>query len=64
MPHEYDAFSRLRVSNPYTLFEYYPSPNTVNNDFDCDKYISNYDGTATLTYDASEKNIHMNIHSF
>ena len=36
-----DAFGRLRISNPYTLFEYYPNTGTVNNDFDADMFLTN-----------------------
>lgn len=58
-----DAFGRLRISEPYTLFEYYPSSDTVNNDFDADQWISNSSGNATLTYDSSENTISLNSNS-
>jgi hypothetical protein len=52
-----DAFGRLRVSNPYTLFEYYPSSDTVNNDYDADQWVSNGSGSGSLSYDTSEHTI-------
>ena len=35
-----DAFGRLRVSEPFTTLNYYPSPLTANNGLDVDTWIT------------------------
>ena len=52
-----DAFGRLRVSNPYTIFEYYPNSGTVNNDYDADMFLSSGTGTGALSYDGNENTL-------
>lgn len=52
-----DAFGRLRVSEPYTIFEYYPNTGTVNNDYDADMFVSNGTGTGALSYDSDENTL-------
>lgn len=52
-----DAFGRLRISNPYTIFEYYPNTGTVNNDYDADIWISNGENTGAISYSSSENTI-------
>ena len=48
-----DAFGRLRISNTYTLFEYYP-PNVnsiedINESLDSDTWVTTVNGTSTYT---------------
>ena len=45
-----DAFGRLRTSNPYTLFEYYPNAGSTNNDFDADTYLTKTENNGTIVY--------------
>ena len=51
-----------KVSNPYTLFEYYPSSDTVNNDYDADQWVSNGSNNGNLTYDSSENTLSLNVY--
>ena len=52
-----DAFGRLRISDPYTIFEYYPNTGTSNNDFDADMWVSNGENTGAITYSSSENTL-------
>lgn len=45
-----DAFGRLRVSNCFTTFNYYPSPLTSNSSLDIDKWINITNGNGTSSY--------------
>lgn len=54
-----DAFGRLRVSSPYTIFEYYPNTGTVNNDYDADIFLSKGSGSGALTYNADENTLQL-----
>ena len=46
-----DAFGRLRVSENFTTFNYYPSPLSNNTTLDIDVFVSRQNG-GTQTYDA------------
>ena len=48
-----DAFGRLRTSNPYTLFEYYPNSGSENNDYDADSYLTKIEQGGTIRYDTT-----------
>jgi len=45
-----DAFGRLRVSNCFTTFNYYPSPLTSNSSLDIDKWVNITNGNGTSSY--------------
>ena len=45
-----DAFGRLRTSEPYTLFEYYPNAGSTDNDLDADTYLTNTENGGTISY--------------
>lgn len=47
-----DAFGRLRTSNPYTLFEYYPNSGSENNDFDADAYLTKVQNGGSIAYNS------------
>ena len=47
-----DAFGRLRTSDVFTLFEYYPSPYTAIN-LDNDMWIASTAGTASASYNSN-----------
>lgn len=57
-----DAFGRLRVSEPFTTFNYYTSPLSQNNGLDQDVWVSTTGGGATNSYN-SENYIDMNLPS-
>lgn len=44
-----DAFGRLRVSESFSTFSYYPSPITANTDLDIDVWVRRQSG-GTQTY--------------
>lgn len=48
-----DAFGRLRVSDTYTLFEYYPpnvnSIDDINESLDSDTWVTTVNGTSIYT---------------
>jgi hypothetical protein len=46
-----DAFGRLRVSNPLTTFDYYPSPLSANTNLDGDAWVTTYNSTNEPSYD-------------
>ena len=48
-----DAFGRLRISDTYTLFEYYPSAATSQTNNDVDIWVNDVNATATTTYNSS-----------
>lgn len=48
-----DAFGRLRVSNPFTTFEYRPNELTTGTSLDQDIWITTNNGTATSTYNSN-----------
>lgn len=54
-----DAFGRLRTSNPYTLFEYYPNSGSGINDYDADTYLTKKTTTASIAYN-SDNTIELN----
>jgi hypothetical protein len=49
-----DAFGRLRTSEPYTLFEYYPNAGSTNNDLDADTYLTNAINGGTINYNTND----------
>lgn len=46
-----DAFGRLRTSDCFTTFNYYPSPLSTDTNLDVDVWVTSYDGTTGPTYD-------------
>jgi len=48
-----DAFGRLRTSQPYTMFDYYPSASTGYARMDIDIWKNSTTGSATCSYDSS-----------
>ena len=47
-----DAFGRLRISDVYTLFEYYPSANTSNTNNDIDIWVNDESNSASIGYNS------------
>lgn len=45
-----DAFGRLRVSNCFSTFNYYPSPITPNSNLDIDNWVNITNGNGVSTY--------------
>lgn len=45
-----DAFGRLRVSNCFTTFNYYPSPITANSNLDIDNWVNITNGNGSSSY--------------
>lgn len=52
---QFDAFGRLRVSHPYTLFDSHHRYKTS------EKFYSNVTGNATITYSNSESSVLLNV---
>ena len=55
-----DAFGRLRVSNCFTTFSYYPSPITPNSNLDIDSWVDITNGNGVSTYN-TDNYINMSI---
>ena len=55
-----DAFGRLRVSNCFTTFNYYPSPITPNSNLDIDSWVDITNGNGVSTYN-TDNYINMSI---
>jgi hypothetical protein len=55
-----DAFGRLRVSNCFTTFNYYPSPITVNSNLDIDTWVDITNGNGSSTYN-TDNYINMSV---
>lgn len=45
-----DAFGRLRTSECFTTFSYYPSPLTNNSSLDIDTWVTLEGGSGSATY--------------
>jgi len=54
-PTQSDSFGRLRVSNPYTLFD------TQNRYYDQGQYVSNTTGGASVTYNANSSTFSLSV---
>ena len=54
-----DVYGRLRISDTFTIFNYYPTPLTANSNLDENKWISSTSG-GTQTYN-SQNFINMSI---
>jgi len=48
-----DAFGRLRVSNCFTTFDYYPSLITENSSLDIDNWVNITGGDASSSYNSN-----------
>lgn len=48
-----DAFGRLRVSNCFTVFNYYPTPLTENNNLDIDTWVNITNGSGSSSYNSN-----------
>ncbi len=48
-----DAFGRLRISENFTLFNYYPTPHTPNNNYDIDRWITVSTGNISVSYNSA-----------
>lgn len=49
-----DAFNRLRISNPFSLFDYYPSPLSANSSLDEDQFLTfNSGSNYSISYNSA-----------